>query len=96
MKRRYEVIATVGKWTHQDTKKPVKRSVAVGAIYESTGGKLVLRIDAIPVAPDWSGWMQLRPCSPEMPPGRRLPPGMPAAPPPVPDESDEPEDDVPF
>ena len=94
MKRRYEVIATVGKWTDPDTKKPVKRSVAVGAIYESTGGKLVLRIDAIPVAPDWSGWMQLRPCTPDLPPGRRLPPGMPPAP--EPDESTEEETDKPF
>lgn len=94
MKRRYEVIATVGKWIDPDTKKQVKRSVAVGAIYESTGGKLVLRIDAIPVAPDWSGWMQLRPCAPEMPPGRRLPPGMPAAP--EAQEDDNPDADIPF
>lgn len=65
MKRRFEVIATVGKFTDPDTGKPAKRTVAVGAIFESSGGKLVLRIDAVPVAPDWSGWMQLRPLTPE-------------------------------
>lgn len=63
MKRRYEVIATVGNYTDQSTGKKVKRTLPVGAIYESTGGKLVLRLDAIPVATEFSGWMQLRPCS---------------------------------
>jgi hypothetical protein len=94
MKRKFEVIATVGNYTDQATGKKVKRTLPVGAIYESTNGKLVLRLDAIPVATEFSGWMQLRPCSPELPPGRRLPPGMPAAPEDQPGE--DPDSDVPF
>ncbi len=80
MTKKYECIATVGAWTDPATGKKNKRTVAVGSIYESSGGKLVLRIDAIPVSPDWSGWMQLKPCFPELPPGRRASPGMPPAP----------------
>lgn len=63
MKRKFDVIATVGNYTDQATGKKVKRTLPVGTIYESTGGKLVLRLDAIPVATEFSGWMQLRPCS---------------------------------
>lgn len=77
MKRVFEIVATVGRWKDPATGKTNKRTVAVGAVYESTGGKLVLRIDAIPVAPDWSGWLQMKPLAPELPPGRRMPPGMP-------------------
>jgi hypothetical protein len=80
MKRKFEILATVGTWTDSTTGKKNKRTVAVGSIYESTHGKLVMRIDAIPVSPDWSGWMQLKPCFPELPPGRKVSPGMPAAP----------------
>lgn len=68
MRKIYEAVATVGKWKDPATGKSHKRTVAVGAIYESAHGKLVLRIDAIPVAPDWSGWMQLKPLAPESPP----------------------------
>jgi hypothetical protein len=94
MKRKFEVVATVGKWKDPETGKTNKRTVAVGAIYESNGGKLVLRIDAIPVSPDWSGWMSLKPLAPELPPGRRNPPGMPPASDIIP-ETDE-DRDIPF
>lgn len=94
MKRKFEVIATVGKYTDQTTGKKVKRTLPVGAIYESDGGKLVLRLDALPIASEFSGWMQVKPCTPDLPPGRRLPPGMPPAPPP--DESDDDEPEIPF
>lgn len=94
MKKRFDVIATVGNYTDKATGKKVKRTLPVGSIYESTGGKMVLRLDAIPVAKDYSGWMQLRPCSPELPPGRKLPPGMPPAP--EPDDFQEPDEDKPF
>ena len=72
MTRKFEIIVTVGTWTDPATGKKVKRTLPVGAIYESTGGKLVLRIDAIPVSPDWSGWAQLKPCTRETPTSRRV------------------------
>lgn len=65
MKRAFEIIATVGTWTDATTGKKVKRTLPIGAIYESGKGKLVVKIDAIPVSPDWSGWAQLRPCNRE-------------------------------
>lgn len=66
MKRVFEILASVGTWK-DDAGKKHKRQVAVGAIYESPGGKLVARIDAVPVAPDWSGWLQLKPVAPLLP-----------------------------
>jgi hypothetical protein len=95
MKRTHLVIATVGTWVDPATGRKVKRTLPVGALYESTGGKLVLRVDAIPTSPDWSGWMQVTPCAPDLPAGRRTSRGMPPAPPPATD-GDNPDEDVPF
>lgn len=38
MTRKFEILATVGTWTDAATGKKHKRTVAVGAIYESSGG----------------------------------------------------------
>lgn len=94
MTRKFEILATVATWTDATTGKKNKRTVAVGSIYESTHGKLVMRIDAVPVSPDWSGWMQLKPCFPELSPDRKVSPGMPAEPEEVP--MSEEENDIPF
>lgn len=100
MIRKFEIIATVGSWKSEDGKTH-KRTLAVGAIFESRHGNLVARIDAIPTAPDWSGWLQLKPVAADafppaaLPPGRRVSPGMPAAPTEPDPRLDEP-DDIPF
>lgn len=94
MKRLYEVVATVGEYTDRTTGKTVKRTLPIGAIYESAKGRLVLRLDAVPTMRDWSGWAALHPVGQALPPGRKLPPGFPAAPPPV--DGPDPDADVPF
>jgi hypothetical protein len=56
MKKKYDAVATVGKYTAKDgTEK--KRYLTVGAVFESDEGKLSLKLEGVPVSPDWSGWI---------------------------------------
>lgn len=56
MKKKYDAVATVGKYTAKDgTEK--KRYLTVGTVFEGEGGKLSLKLDGMPVSPDWSGWI---------------------------------------
>lgn len=99
MTRKFEIVASVGSWKSEDGKTH-KRTLAIGAIFESKNGNLVARIDAMPTSPEWSGWLQLKPVSADafpkgsLPPDRRVSPGMPAAPDPIPDGEED--DDTPF
>lgn len=94
MIRKFQIVATVGSYIDKDTGKKVKRTLPIGGIYESSNGRLVMRLDAVPTQRDWSGWAALHPEGEQLPPGRRLPRGFPAAPPP--DDSEEDESDIPF
>lgn len=72
----------------------MKRQLEIGAIFESNRGRLVLKLDAVPVAAEWSGWVSLHPVAPALPPGRKVSPGMPPAPPSA--GGDAQDDDIPF
>lgn len=86
--KKFELIASVG--TYKDAAGKIqKRWMVVGCVFESTGGKLSAKLDALPLG-EWSGFLSFKPV---LPPGRRVSPGMPEAPEAAPDE---PEDDQPF
>lgn len=55
---KYEVMASNGEYKDREgnTKKRWKQ---YGAAYEQDDGRLSIRLDAIPVGPNWSGWFQL-------------------------------------
>lgn len=89
-------MATVGTWKDPATGKEMKRQLEIGAIFESNRGRLVLKLDAVPVSSEWSGWVSLHPVAASLPPGRKASPGMPPAPPPIDDATDNPDADVPF
>lgn len=95
----YQLWATVGEYTDHATGKKAKRQVPVGVVFQSEGGAMSARIDTIPVSPGWGGFLAFRrPPSADaqpaaLPPGQRLPKGMPPAPPPT---SDHDEDEIPF
>jgi hypothetical protein len=95
MKKTHDAVATIGEWTDPESGRKVKRTLPIGAVFESSRGNLVLKLDAVPVSAEWSGWVALKPCAPALPPGRRMPPGMPAAPSTPPAESPE-DDEAPF
>ena len=94
MRKTHSAMATVGTWKDPTTGKEMKRQLEIGAVFESNRGRLVLKIDAVPVSAEWSGWVSLKPCAPALPPDRQASPGMPPAPPEQPGEN--PDEDMPF
>lgn len=88
----FDVVATVGKYTGQDgTEK--KNYLDVGKAFEDDQGRLSIKLSAIPVGPDWSGWLSLyEPKLKEQRPAPRQAPSRPAAG--VRPETDT--DDIPF
>ena len=54
----FDAVATVGEYTDKQGNKK-KRYMTVGKVFESEGGGLSLKLDALPVVPEWSGWISL-------------------------------------
>lgn len=104
MTRTHTLLATTREWTDAAGKKHKVR-IEVGALFLSKAGKVVVKLDAIPVASQWSGYLAAEPCAaaaaatvpsaPTLPPGRRISPGMPP-PPEIQPEDSNPDEDVPF
>ena len=62
MRKFADLRATVGTW--KDTAgKTHKRRISVGVVMrDSTTGRMSIRIEAIPVCPEWKGWLSVVPC----------------------------------
>ena len=59
MRHHADLFATVGEYTDQDGKK-AKRRVKVGAIFrDGASGAMSIKLDVIPVAREWSGWISV-------------------------------------
>ncbi len=57
-KRTHDVVATIG--TYKDaTGAEKKRYINVGSAFTSEDGNLSIKLDAVPVSPEWSGWLSL-------------------------------------
>ena len=52
----YDAVATIGKYTDKQGVEK-KRYLTVGKVFESENGGLSLKLDAIPVGLEWSGWI---------------------------------------
>ena len=60
MMRKYaDLLATVGTWTSEDGKTHKRRLKCGVVMRDSTSGKMAIRIEVIPVAPEWSGWLSV-------------------------------------
>ena len=97
MKKTHTIHGTIRTWK-DDRGNEHKHRIECGAIFTSSAGRMVIKIDAIPCTKDFSGWLSTTPCLPEapaMPPGRRLPKGFPPAPEPDTEPTAE-NDDKPF
>jgi hypothetical protein len=55
-KKKYEVVATVGKYTTKSGEEK-KRYLNIGTVFENDKGQLSMKLDSIPVGPEWSGWV---------------------------------------
>lgn len=52
----YDAVATIGKYTDKQGNEK-KRYIPVGKVFESESGGLSLKLDAVPVDQEWSGWI---------------------------------------
>lgn len=59
-KKVFDAVATVGKYTDKQGNEK-KRYVNVGAAFEDDQGRLSIKLETIPVGPEWSGWISLYP-----------------------------------
>lgn len=59
MTKTHDLIATVGKYMKDGEEK--KRYVNVGAGFCDDQGRLSIKLETVPVGPEWSGWLSLYP-----------------------------------
>lgn len=61
MMRRYgDLMASAGEFTDDDGRK-VKRWLKCGVVMrDDRSGTLSIKLDTVPVRPDWSGWLAVR------------------------------------
>jgi hypothetical protein len=56
-KKIFDAVASVGEYTDKQGQTK-KRYVNIGAVFESDDGKYMsLKLESIPVGPNWSGWV---------------------------------------
>lgn len=60
----HKILATVGKYKDNDGNEK-KRYVQCGVAFSDEQGRISLKMDAMPVSPEWSGWLQLYPVDDE-------------------------------
>ncbi|GAT33267.1 hypothetical protein TSACC_21680 [Terrimicrobium sacchariphilum] len=89
--RTHEVKATVGEYTDQSGAKK-KRYITVGAAFTDDQGRVSIKLESVPVSPEWSGWLSLYPVERNGNGQQRQSP--PRTPKPAPLDDDE--DDIPF
>jgi len=58
-KKVFDVVATVGKYTDKQTGAEKKRYLTCGAAFEDDQGRLSIKLEAVPVGSEWSGWLSL-------------------------------------
>ena len=60
MKKRYELIASISEWTDPATGKKCKRTAQIGTVFQSPSGKLSMKLELLPLIPNWSGFVAFR------------------------------------
>jgi len=56
-----KIVATIGTYKDRQTGEDKKRYMTVGTAFTDDQGRVSLKIDALPVSPEWSGWLSLYP-----------------------------------
>jgi hypothetical protein len=59
-KKAYDAVATVGEYTDREGNKK-KRYMNVGTVFQNDEGQLSMKLDAIPISKDWSGFINFYP-----------------------------------
>lgn len=58
-KKTHDVVATVGTYKDRQSGEEKKRYQNVGSAFTDEDGRISLKLDAVPVGPEWSGWLSL-------------------------------------
>jgi hypothetical protein len=58
IKRTHDVVATVGTYKDRDGNEK-KRYVNCGSAFLDDSGRMSIKLETIPVSPEWSGWVSL-------------------------------------
>ena len=54
--KKYDAVATIGEYKDRNGETK-KRYVNVGTVFENDKGQLSLKLDAVPCAQEWTGWI---------------------------------------
>lgn len=57
----HDIVATIGEYTDRTTGETKKRYLTIGKGFTDDQGRISAKLDAIPVGPEWSGWISLYP-----------------------------------
>jgi len=57
----HKIVATVGKYKDRQTGEEKKRYLQCGVAFTDEQGRISLKLDAMPVSPEWSGYLSLYP-----------------------------------
>lgn len=60
----HDIVATIGEYTTTNGEKR-KRYLTCGKAFTDDQGRISLKLEAIPCAPEWSGWLSLYPADKE-------------------------------
>lgn len=64
-RRTHDVVATVGTYKDRSTGEEKKRYSNVGSAFTDDQGRITIKLDTVPCAPEWSGWLSLYPVKDE-------------------------------
>jgi hypothetical protein len=56
MKKIYDAVATIGKYKDRQGNEK-KRYINVGSVFQDDQGRMSLKLEVVPVGPEWSGWL---------------------------------------
>jgi hypothetical protein len=70
----HKIVATVGKYKDRQTGEEKKRYLQCGVAFTDDQGRISLKIDAMPVSPEWSGFLSLYPLDDDRQEQRQQPP----------------------
>lgn len=59
-RKTHDVVATVGEYTDRNGEKK-KRYLNVGSAFTDDQGRISIKLEALPVGKDWSGYLSLYP-----------------------------------
>ena len=54
--KKYDAVATIGEYKDRNGETK-KRYVNVGSVFENDKGNLSLKLDAVPMGQEWTGWI---------------------------------------